>query len=97
MKTLEAAKEEVQFKKALASVKDAIPQALLIDGHNPLTMLHTALSDGLHQQNDERCLELAHDIRVVLIELAERMGQALKDEAELNAAIKRLTSVKQNT
>jgi hypothetical protein len=97
LKTLEAAKEEIQFKKALASVKDAIPQALLIDGHNPLTMLHTALSDGLHQQNDERCLELAHDIRVVLIELAERMGQALKDEAELNAAIKRLTSVKQNT
>jgi hypothetical protein len=31
----------------------------------------------------------------VLIELAERLGEALKDEAELNAAISRLMQVKQ--
>jgi hypothetical protein len=93
---LEAAKEEIQFSKALASVKDAIPQALLINGHNPLTLLHSALSGGLHEQTDERCLELAHDVRVVLVELAERLGQALKDEAELNTAIKRLSNPKQD-
>ena len=56
---LEAAKEETQFKKALASVKDAMPQALLINGHNPLTLLHSALSEGLHDKTDEECLELA--------------------------------------
>jgi hypothetical protein len=94
--TLEAAKEEVQFSKALASVRDAIPQALLINDQNPLTLLHSALSVGLHGQTDERCLELAHDVRVVLIELAERLSQTLKDEAELNTAVSRLMSMKQD-
>jgi hypothetical protein len=43
-----------------------------------------------HAQTDERCLELAHAVRLVLAELAERLGQALKDEAELNNALSRL-------
>jgi hypothetical protein len=59
-------------------------------GDNPLILLHSALSEGLHAQTDEQCLELAQAVRVVLAELAERIGQALKDEAELNAAISRL-------
>jgi hypothetical protein len=93
--TLNAAKAENQFSRAIESVKDAIPQALLINGANPLTLLHSALSVGLHGQSDEQCLELAHDIRVVLIELAERLGQALKDEAELNTAVTRLMNVRE--
>src|SRR5260221_2382351 len=83
-------RRENQFSKALESVKNAIPQALLINGHNPLTLLHSALSEGLHAQTDEQCLELAHDVRVILAELAERLGQALKDEAELKQAVSRL-------
>jgi hypothetical protein len=94
VEALEAAKQEHQFSKALESVKNAIPQALLIDGHNPLTLLHSALSEGLHAQTDEECLELAHDVRLVLAELAERLAQALKDEIELNKAISRLMQPK---
>jgi hypothetical protein len=90
VETLERAKSENQFSKAVESVKDAIPPTLLINSHNPLTLLHSALSKGLHAQTDEQCLELARDIRLVLAELAERIGQALRDEAELNAAISRL-------
>jgi hypothetical protein len=90
IKTLSAAKEENQFSRAMESVRDAIPQALLINGANPLTLLHSALSDGLHGRSDEECLETAHDVRVILVELAERLGQALKDEAELNTAVTRL-------
>lgn len=90
IKVLEDAKSETQFSKALANVKDAMPQALLINGHNPLTLLHSALSDGLHLRSDEHCLEIASSIRVVLAELSERLAQALKDEAELNKALSRL-------
>ena len=91
---LRAAKNENQFLKAIEAVKDAIPQALLVNGHNPLTLLHSALSQGLHAETDEECLALAHDVRIVLTDLAERMGQAIKDEAELNAAIARLAKPK---
>jgi hypothetical protein len=87
---LEAAQRETQFSKAMDMAKDAVPQALLIRGHNPLTLLHKALSEGLHAQSDERCLDLANTVRLVLMELAERIGQALKDEAELNSAVSRL-------
>jgi hypothetical protein len=90
IQALGAAKNETQFSKALTSVKDAIPQSLLINGHNPLTLLHSALSGGVHEHTDEECLDLAHDVRVVLTELADRLGQALKDEAELNTAVSRL-------
>lgn len=94
---LEDAKTEIQFSKALSLVKDAMPQALLVNGHNPLTLLHLALSKGVHELSDEQCLQIAHDVRVVLVELAERLGQALKDEAEINTAISRLMNPAQQT
>jgi hypothetical protein len=90
LKLLADAKSETQFSKSVTMVKDGLPQALLINGHNPLTLLHNALSAGLHEQTDEVCLELAQAVRVVLVDLSERLSQALKDEAELNLAVSRL-------
>jgi len=84
------AKDETQFSAAVEAVKHGIPQALLIKGHNPLTLLHSALSEGLHNQTDEQCLQRATDIRVVMAELAERLSETLKDNAELNTALTRL-------
>src|SRR5271170_145391 len=91
---LEKARKETQFSKAIESIKPAVPQALLIDGHNPLTLLHNALSEGMHAQTDEECLELATSIRVVLTDLVERMANVLKDHAELKAAVNKLIEVK---
>jgi hypothetical protein len=88
------AKAETQFTTAIAMIKSAIPEAVLIDGHNPLTLLHSALSEGLHAHTDEQCLELATSIRVVLTELAERISTALKEEATLKSAVSRLLNRK---
>lgn len=90
VKRFEKAANETQFSTAIEDVKDAIPESLRIRGHNPLTLLHPALSEGLHKKTDAECLELAKDIRVVLTELADRISQALKDEAELTSAVTRL-------
>lgn len=83
----EKAAAETQFKRAIEEIKGGIPPVLLIDGHNPLQLLHTALSEGLHDLPDDECLQLAESIRVVLTELAERISLALKDEAELKSAV----------
>ena len=91
---LEAAKREQQFSKAVSGLKDAIPQALLINGQNPLILLHAALSQGVHNLPDAECLELATSIRIILVELAEKLGEALKDEKELASAVKKLLSYK---
>jgi hypothetical protein len=39
---------------------------------------------------DEECLDIAQSIRIVLGELASRLAQALKDEAELKNAISKI-------
>jgi hypothetical protein len=87
---LKQARAESQFSKAVDLGKDAIPAALLIDGHNPLKLIHNALSDRLHTGSDAECLELAASIRVLLGDLAERISLALKDHAELKNAVARL-------
>ncbi len=88
--TLTKAKDETQFSKAVEGIKDAIPKALRIKEHNPLTLLHNALSKGLHANSDEECLNVAHHIRVILGELAENLSQILRDDHELDQAISHL-------
>jgi hypothetical protein len=92
----EAAASEPDFGSAVDLIKADVPPALLINGHDPLTLIHSALSEGMHEQNDAICLELAQIIRVVLAELADRISQLLKDEQELNHAISRLIKRKSN-
>jgi hypothetical protein len=95
LQLFDEAKAETQFSTAIEKIKSAIPESLLIDGqHNPLTLLHTALSEWLHEKTDKECLELATSIRLVLAELAERISAALKDEAELRGAVTKLLNRK---
>jgi hypothetical protein len=87
---LTKAKAETQFTKAVQE----IPAALLVKGHNPLTLLHSALSEGVHANTDEECLQYAQAIRLVLAELAERISQAVQDDKALNDAISKLMNKK---
>jgi hypothetical protein len=91
---LKGALTETQFSKALEMAKDAIPESLLINGHSPIQLLHSALSEGVHALSDAKCLELASSVRVVLGELSERLSQALKDEVELTRALSTLMNFK---
>jgi hypothetical protein len=90
LETLRDAVNETQFSKALNMAKDALPESLLINGHSPILLLHSALSEGVQALTDEQCVELAGSVRVVLGELSERLSQALKDEAELVKALSTL-------
>jgi hypothetical protein len=91
LKALAELKDERQFKTAIEKLKKGFPDSLLIDGHhNPLLLLHNALSKGIHEMSDEECLELATSIRVVLTELAERIANMLKQKTELSKAVGRL-------
>ena len=87
----DAAMVETQFSKAVAMLKDAIPEKLLIlKGENPLTLLYKPLSQQLHGMTDEECLQQAADIRLVLTVLLENIAEVMKDQDELTAAAKRL-------
>ena len=89
---LEEARNESQVSKAVGKIKHGIPESLMIMGQNPLTLLHGPLSHGIHDMSDDECLSIATSIRHVLIEFAEKLGAALKEQAELDAAVANLLS-----
>ncbi|WP_333003067.1 hypothetical protein [Vibrio coralliilyticus] len=91
---LNQAKQETQFTNAVDKIKKALPDSLNINGHNPLTLLYSALSEGLHSHTDEECLEYAHAIKVVLFELTTRLNEALKEDKVVVDALKLLVKKK---
>lgn len=94
LESFKKAGNETQFTTAIDDIKDGLPTILRIDGHNPLTLLHKALSEGLHAKDDATCLELSASIRIVLTELAERISSVLKDHQELMTAVTKLLNRK---
>ncbi|MGQ3277870.1 MAG: hypothetical protein ACT6WE_15090, partial [Shinella sp.] len=89
---LKAAMDEISFSKSLDLIKTALPQGLLINGHNPLSALHGALSIGLHSESDEDCLAAAAAVRLVLTDLVEKIALLKQDNRELNSAVQLLLS-----
>jgi hypothetical protein len=86
---LKKAQKEKQFSKTIDILRDvsAIPAALLIDGHNPLALLHDALSEGIHELSDAECLERAQDAEIILCEIANRMQIAVTEQKTVKAAL----------
>lgn len=89
---LEAAKVEISFAKSIGHIKTALPQGLLINGHNPLNALHGALSVGIHNESDEDCLAAAQAVRLVLSDLVEKIATLKQDNKQLNDAVQLLLS-----
>ena len=54
-------------------VKDLLPPILRPNNMNPLSTLHEVLSEGLHADADERCVQLAEAVRNVLVFLTNQI------------------------
>lgn len=74
LKALKEVKKTIVAKEKIALVKDLLPSILRPKGLNPLSILHSGLSEGIHSDSDERCLELAQDIREILVFLATQIA-----------------------
>lgn len=71
---LKEVRKTIVAKEKIALVKDLLPAILRPEGFNPLSILHSSLSDGIHNDSDEKCLELAQHIREVLIFLTTQIA-----------------------
>jgi hypothetical protein len=60
---------------------------LLEKAHNPLTLLHDLLSEGIHELDDEECLARAQEAEVILCEIANRMQNALTERKAVKDAL----------
>lgn len=90
---LKSAAADQSFSRGLEAARDALPSSLYIQGHNPLSILHTALSKLLHELPDDECLKVSHEIREILTLLAERMADAIQSKNRISAAIDRLQKI----
>ncbi|MFN0139489.1 MAG: hypothetical protein ACKVQW_05305 [Pyrinomonadaceae bacterium] len=90
VETLRAASSERNFETAISMVKDHIPESFKVNGHNPMRILYSTLSKHLHEESDEESLSIAHDIRIVLQDMSQRIKDALRDDAEARASLTNL-------
>lgn len=71
---LEKARATIVTQEKIELVKDLLPGILRPDGMNPLSVLHSSLSEGLHAESDEVCLEQAAIVRQILVFLVNQVA-----------------------
>lgn len=72
---LEKTKNTRVTQEKIDLVKDLLPTILKPNGINPLGVLHSELSEGLHAETDEACLENANNIKSILTFLINQIIQ----------------------
>ncbi|MFX1501707.1 MAG: hypothetical protein ACFFDH_12145 [Promethearchaeota archaeon] len=63
---LKDAKRSKNASKKIELVKDLLPNSLKLNGFNPLKTLYDTLSEGIHENSDDKCLEYSKLIRCCL-------------------------------
>jgi hypothetical protein len=95
--SLKDAKKEEGFANSVDKIKKVIPDGLLINGENPLRLLNTALSKGIHAKDDKECLEAAQGIKIILFNLLARITDLVKEDKELKKHITSLNEFSSKT
>jgi hypothetical protein len=75
-------------------VKELLPEILRPGGMNPLSVLHSTLSEGLHAESDEACLEYAEACRKILVFLVNQVAASKETSKEFTESMKKLLDKK---
>jgi hypothetical protein len=71
-------------------VKDLLPSRLQPEGINPLGVLHSELSGGLHGRSDEDCLDDAEAVRSALAYLVTELSRAEQAGKQFTEGMRKL-------
>jgi hypothetical protein len=74
----------------IKAVQDLLPSSLTPGGTNPLKLLYKTLSEGIHSDSDDVCLEEAETIRHILTFLINEVKKHQHDSKEFTTNIKKL-------
>jgi hypothetical protein len=91
---LEATKKTRVTQEKIDLVKDLLPSILRPNGVNPLGVLHSELSEGLHADTDENCLENASHIKDILTFLINQIITSKEASKQFSASMKALLEKK---
>jgi len=91
---LEKTKNTIVTQEKIDLVKNLLPPILRPSGMNPLSTLHSVLSEGLHAQSDDDCLEIAMTVREVLTFLVTQIATTKNSSSNFTASMQRLLEKK---
>lgn len=91
---LEKTKTTRVTQEKIDLVKDLLPNILKPQGMNPLGVLHSELSEGLHAATDEACLENANHIKNILTFLINQIIQSKESAKAFTSSMKSLLDKK---
>ena len=94
LNALEKVKMTRVAQEKIELVKDLLPSILKPDGANTLGVLHRELSQGLHAEMDEECLENACHIREVLTFLIRQILLSKESAKTFTASMKKILEKK---
>ncbi len=75
-------------------IKDLLPSILKPNGMNPLGVLHSELSEGLHAATDENCLENANHVKTILTFLINQIIQSKESAKTFTTSMRSLLDKK---
>jgi hypothetical protein len=94
LEALKLTKQTRVTQEKIDLVKDLLPAILKPNGMNPLGVLHSELSDGLHGQSDESCLEKAEHIKSILVYLITQIIHTKESGKSFSESMKKLLDKK---
>lgn len=94
LEALNQTKKTIVAQEKIELVKDLLPEILRPDGMNPLNLLHSTLSEGLHAKTDEECLEIAGSIRDILVFLVNQILQTKESSKKFTTRMRKLLDKK---
>ncbi|MEO3407909.1 hypothetical protein AAFN85_28585 [Mucilaginibacter sp. CAU 1740] len=87
---LEQTKKTRVTQDKIEIIKDLLPAILKPNGVNPLGVLHSELSEGIHNLSDADCLERAEHIKNVLIFLLNQIIHTKNSASAFSESMKKL-------
>lgn len=91
---LDATKRTRVTQEKIDLIKDLLPEILKPNGVNPLGILHSELSEGLHANTDEACLENASHVKDILTFLINQIIQSKEASKMFTTSMKSLLEKK---
>lgn len=91
---LEATKKTIVTQDKINLVKDILPPILTPGNVNPLGVLHHALSEGLHDKDEDECMAIADTIRGCIVFLVNQVLLSQEQSKQFTSGMKKLLDKK---
>lgn len=87
-------KQTTVTQEKIELVKDLLPNSLRPDGVNPFSALHSALSEGLHAEDEDTCLEYAEAVRNTLVFLVNKLVRTKSENKSFSVSMRKILDKK---